>query len=281
MDGLCGDVEAGPEESQGPEDWEESQQEIDDKESLTQAARKPRTQKMSSCIAVQAAQGLPQDQEADGANSEDQFHSQKWKEAPHGQGSAKDDWAGIGDWADKLTPTKALAVLSQCSTSNSHHTRSVSSLSLSSLIKGCNITPTSISTCVSAPRSLPPSDPQDSNLYIHGNDEAEHNAMSNPTVKAVTTWQGIAEIVSSSELDELSPPPPPTPKSCIPYKKGSTKGPTTQQAPRLKGKWSMKQTQSNQPDDDSDRTPAAPPLKRAKTAPRSTSGTLYKGRSPT
>ncbi|KIK74242.1 hypothetical protein PAXRUDRAFT_20076 [Paxillus rubicundulus Ve08.2h10] len=173
-----------------------------------------------------------------------------------GQGSAKDDWAGIGDWADKLTSTKALAILSQRFTSNSHHTRSVSSSSLSSLI-----TPASISTRVSAPRSLPPSDPQDSNSYIHGNDEAECNAMSNPTAKAVTTRQtgsmGIVEIVSSSELDELSPPPPPTPKSCIPYKKGSTKGHTTQQAPRLKGKRSIKRTQSDQ-------NPSCTPIKTSK-----------------
>ncbi|KIK74084.1 hypothetical protein PAXRUDRAFT_20226 [Paxillus rubicundulus Ve08.2h10] len=56
MDALCGGIEAGLEESQAPEDGEESQQEMDDEGSLTQvAARKPHTQKVSSHIAVQAA----------------------------------------------------------------------------------------------------------------------------------------------------------------------------------------------------------------------------------
>ncbi|KIJ08324.1 hypothetical protein PAXINDRAFT_158173 [Paxillus involutus ATCC 200175] len=278
MDASCGDIEVGLEESQGPEDGEESQQEMDDKESLTQvAARKPRTQKVSSRIAVQAARGLPRHQEeVDGADSEDQHRSQKWKEPSHGQVSAKDDWAGVGDWADKLAS-------SQCSTSNSRHTRLVSGSSLSSLITGCNVTPASISTHTSTPQFLPSPEPQDHNSYIHGNDDAERNAMSesNPTAKPAATRQtgsmGIAEIVSSSELDEFSPAPPPTP-SCIPYKKRSTRRPTSQQAPRSKGKPSMKRAQSDQPDDDSDGTSvAAPPSKRAKTAPRSISGPQRSG----
>ncbi|KAF8835492.1 hypothetical protein BDN67DRAFT_984590 [Paxillus ammoniavirescens] len=111
-----------------------------------------------------------------------------------GQASAKDDWTGVGDWADKLASS-----------------------------------------------------------------------------------QGIAEIVSSSELDEFGPPPPPTP-SCIPSKKRSAKHPASQQAPRSKGQSSMERAQSDQPDNDSDETSVAPLLsKRAKTAPHSVSGPQCSG----
>ena len=90
----------------------------------------------------------------------------------------KDNWAGIGeitDWADTLASSKSL------------HTRSIPASARTS----------SRASCLTSASSTRPSTPHESegcNSYIRGNDEAEHNAMSNPTSKAVKRTDAMASL---------------------------------------------------------------------------------------
>jgi len=102
---------------------------------------------------------------------------------------AKGDWAGIGevqDWAGKLALSETL------------HTRSISSSHTGSkgshASHGSHFKPAISGTCPSTlgNTSTPQESESDFNLYIHGDDQAEHNAMSNPTLKAVKRTDTMA-----------------------------------------------------------------------------------------
>ncbi|KIJ58800.1 hypothetical protein HYDPIDRAFT_33813 [Hydnomerulius pinastri MD-312] len=279
-----GELEEGLEVPQGEDEAAEGEgdQESDDEETPSQAlSRRPRTQKMSSRNAVQAARGKLH-QEVDGADSGDRVSvdSQKRKEqTSHNQASIKEDWAGVGevkDWADKLASSKPLnTLLSQRSTSTSRCAGSISSSG--SLIKGPRGTPvTASSTRTTTPSNVTTTELQDEerNSYIHDNDQVERNASSKVMAsRRRTDTMDIIEIVSGSEEDDDIPPSP-VPRSHPSFKKvAAATNAKSKPASTSEGKRSRKRGQHNQDDiGDSASQTGPPPSKRAKTAPHGTSG---------
>ncbi|KAF9231482.1 hypothetical protein BU15DRAFT_82346 [Melanogaster broomeanus] len=267
MSGLIEDLEVPVDEDEAAEG--EGEQESDDE--ATVLLRRPRTQKTPSRNAVEAACGKLQ--EVDGtADSGDRFRTdgQKRKEsAPRSNqaSSVKESWAGVGevkDWADKLSSSKPInSLLSRSQHSTSRHARSISTSG--SLVKG---------PCGSSVSSdVPTIESQERNSYIHGDDQVERKAMRNASTMVVassrrTNTMDITEIVSGSEEDESQTPPSPTPRS---LKKVATI------AKSKGGKQSRKHDEQDEDCDSTSQPTRPPPSKRAKTAPRSTSGTQRSG----
>ncbi|KAF8837099.1 hypothetical protein BDN67DRAFT_1014127 [Paxillus ammoniavirescens] len=133
-------------------------------------------------------------------------------------------------------------------------------------------TPLSTSTHLSTPTSDNFAlESQECGPHIQGSDQGERKAMhrDNSSSKAVTrriNIMDIAEVVSDSELGEWVSPPPVVIQSRT--KKGSTKGSNTKDSK----KWIQQSDQGNEEDSQT----AAPPSKRTKAAPRSTSGTSHR-----
>ncbi|KAF9238352.1 hypothetical protein BU15DRAFT_75286 [Melanogaster broomeanus] len=261
----------------------EGDQESGGKVTASQALfRRPRTQKTSSRNAVEGARGKLHEEVVDSGDHLVSIDGQKRKEAAprHNQASVKEDWAGVGevkDWADKLASSKPINPLlsgSQRSTSASRPSRHVRSISTSgSLIKGPHGTPVTASSArVTTPSNVTTTESQECNSYILGDDQVERNAMRNTSAKVAassrqTDTMDITEIVSGSEEDESETPPSPIPRS---LKKVATN------ANPKGGKLSRKRDDRGD-DCDSTSQPRPPPSKRAKTAPRSTSGAQRSG----
>ncbi|KAI6115047.1 hypothetical protein EDD17DRAFT_1509512 [Pisolithus thermaeus] len=124
----------------------------------------------------------------------------------------------VADWADKLPSSKLLHThLLQCLAASSHHAWSISSMGTGSQVK-LQGTPASThsSTHPSTPATSHPPNSEtcnDDSPYLQGNDDSEHQAMPNLSMKTVhhrTDAMAITDVVSGSELDksELSPLPP-------------------------------------------------------------------------
>ncbi|KAG6369747.1 hypothetical protein JVT61DRAFT_13616 [Boletus reticuloceps] len=144
-----------------------------------------------------------------------------------GSQAAKDEFAGITDWAEKLASSKSLhSILSQHSTSS----RYARSTSTTTGRKAPHITPASTNyTSTPAPSTISEDPVVD---YIDGDDEAERKLLSNaPRARAPVTQETsrmqVTEVVSSSKPDERKPPPLQKPASVAHQKKenGSTRAP--------------------------------------------------------
>ncbi|KIJ05536.1 hypothetical protein PAXINDRAFT_21218 [Paxillus involutus ATCC 200175] len=266
LEGLPGD---GPEGSESqPEDSQQLEEESDDEILGTQIlSRMQRRQKTVTRDAVQAAL-----QEVRVGSSKPEKQKQL---ALQSQASTKNTITGVGevkDWADKLASSKYLNTLpSQRSTSsNSRHARSISS-GTGSLIKDPCATPLSSGTRLSTPTSDNlASESQECDSYIQGGDQGERKAMHNPSSKAVTQQTNvmdIAEVISDSEPGEWVSPPPIVLQSRT--KKGGTKGSNT--------KDSKKRIQQSDQESPPTILRCAPPSKRTKAAPHSTSTSQRSG----
>ena len=105
---------------------------------------------------------------------------------------AKNDWAGIGevkDWADKLALSQTL------------HSRSIPSSRTGS--KGSCFKPVTSGICPLTSGIASTQESKDFNSYIHGDDRAKCNAMSNPASKAVE-WTDVMVRFFSHDLLLLS-----------------------------------------------------------------------------
>ncbi|KAI5987023.1 hypothetical protein EDD15DRAFT_2372742 [Pisolithus albus] len=187
--------------------------------------------------------------------------------------SVKEDWAGVGEvkeWANKLASSKPLNPLpSQRSALISRHARSTPSSSSFSFIKAPHSTPiTASSARTSSPADVVTSKSQveECNSYIQGNDQLEQNASKTMAPWRRSNTMDITEIVTGSE-DESSTPPSPFPHSHPKFEFGPL-NPKSEE-----GKQSRKRSQYSQDvGRGSTSQTEPPPSKRAKMAPRSTSG---------
>ncbi|KAG6382168.1 hypothetical protein JVT61DRAFT_816 [Boletus reticuloceps] len=172
--------------------------------------------------------------------------------------ATKDEFAGIMDWADKITSPKSLQsiFLSHRSTS-SCYARSGSTTGTGK--KAPRATPATTNyTTTPAPSTISEEAVVD---YVDGDDTAERNLLSSaPPVHNQATQKtarmGVMEVVSSSELDERNLSPPVQPTSLVHKKKENA----SSCAPRSKRK--MKQSEENEPDVDDQSTVV--PSKRAR-----------------